>query len=137
MLDGFSSYNQGLVVEEDKAKTSFITPWETYAYARIPFGLKNVEATFKRAMYHVFSGLIGKFMDDYEYDLTVHSKTRGDHIHHLRKVFDRCKLYGVSLNPKKCLFIVTQGKLLGHIVCKEGIYIDLERVKAINELNPS
>jgi len=39
------------------------------------------------------------------------------------------------MNPKKCLFIVTQGKLLGHIVCKEGIYIDLERVKEINELN--
>jgi hypothetical protein len=55
----------------------------------------------------------------------------------LRKVFERCRLYGVSLNPKKCLFIVTQGKLLGYIVCKEGIYIDLERVKAINELYPS
>jgi hypothetical protein len=54
----------------------------------------------------------------------------------MRKVFYSCRLYGVSLNPKKCLFIVTQGKLLGHIVCKEGIYIDPERVKDINELNP-
>jgi hypothetical protein len=52
------------------------------------------------------------------------------------KVYDRYRLYGVSLNPKKCLFVVTQGKLLGHIVCKEGIYIDPERVKSINELNP-
>jgi hypothetical protein len=41
MLDGFSGYNQILVVEEDREKTTFITPWETYAYARIPFGLKN------------------------------------------------------------------------------------------------
>jgi ribonuclease HI len=136
MLDGFSGYNQVLVAEEDREKTTFITPWETYAYARIPFGLKNVGATFQRAMDHAFSGLIGKFMADYQDDLTVHSKTRGDHIHHLRKVFERCRLYGVSLNPKKCLFVVTQGKLLGHIVCKEGIYIDPERVKAINELNP-
>jgi hypothetical protein len=54
----------------------------------------------------------------------------------LIKVFERCRLYGVSLNPRKCLFVVTQGKLLGHIVCKEGIYIDMKRVKAINELNP-
>jgi hypothetical protein len=61
---------------------------------------------------------------------------RGEHIHHLRKVFGRCRLYGVSLNPKKCIFIVTQGKLLGHIVCKEGIYIDSEIFKEINELNP-
>jgi hypothetical protein len=41
MLDGFSGYNQVLVIEEDRAKTTFITPWETYAYARMPFGLKN------------------------------------------------------------------------------------------------
>jgi hypothetical protein len=40
------------------------------------------------------------------------------------------------LHPKKCLFVVTKGKLLGHIVCKEIIYIDPQRVKAINELNP-
>jgi hypothetical protein len=55
----------------------------------------------------------------------------------MRKVFGRCRLYGVSLNPKKCLFVVTQGKLLGHIVCKEGIYIDPGRVKYINEIKPS
>jgi hypothetical protein len=69
-------------------------------------------------MNHAFNGLIGKFMADYQDDLTVHSKIRDGHIHHLRKVFDICRLYGVSLNPKKCLFVVTQGKLLGHIVCK-------------------
>jgi hypothetical protein len=86
-------------------------------------------------MDHAFSGLIGKFMEEYQDCLIMHSKTRGDHIHHLRKVFDRCRLYGVSLNPKKCLFVVTQEKILGHIVCREGIYIDLERVKSINELN--
>jgi hypothetical protein len=124
ILDGFSGYNQFLVAEEDIAKTTFITPWETYAYAKMPFGLKNVGATFQRSMDHVFSGLIGKFMEDYQYDLTVHSNKREDHIHHLRKVFERCRLYDVSLNPKKCLFVVTQGKLLGNIVCKERIYID-------------
>jgi hypothetical protein len=136
MLDGFSGYNQVLVAEEDREKTTFITPWETYAYARMPFSLKNAGATFQMAMDHAFNGLIGNFMDDYQYDLTMNSNKREDHIHHLRKVFERCRLYDVSLNPKKCLFVVTQGKLLGHIVCKEWIYIDPERVKAINELNP-
>jgi hypothetical protein len=106
-LDGFYGYNKVLVVEEDRAKTTFITPWETCAYARMPFYLKNVGATFQRAMDRAFSGLIGKFMEDYQDDLTVHSKTREDHIHHLRKVFERCILYNVSMNPKKCLFIVT------------------------------
>jgi len=45
-LDGLFGYNQFLVVEDDMPKTTFITPWETYVYARMPFGLKNVGATF-------------------------------------------------------------------------------------------
>jgi hypothetical protein len=101
MLDGFSGYNQVLIDEEDREKTSFITPWETYAYARMPFGLKNAGVTFQRSMDHDFKGLIGKFMEDYQDDLTVHSKPRGNHIHHLRKVLGRYRLYGVSLNTKK------------------------------------
>jgi hypothetical protein len=116
MLDGFSGYNEVLVAKEDREKTTFITPWETYTYARIPFSLKNDGATFQRAMDHAFNGLIGKFMVDYQDDLTVHSNKRDDHIHHLRKVFERFRLYDVSLNPNKCSFAVTQGKLLGHIV---------------------
>jgi hypothetical protein len=135
-LDCFSGYNQVLVDGEDRAKTTFITPWETYAYARMPFGLKNVGATFQRAMDHAFNELIGNFMEDYQDDLTMHSRKIEDHIHHLRKVFERCGSYGISLNPKNCLFVVIQGKLLSHIVCKEGIYIDPERVKVVNELNP-
>jgi len=101
----------------------------------MPFGLKNVGATFERVMDHAFNGFIGNFMKNYQDDLKMHSKKMGDHIHHLRKVFERCRLYSVSLNPKKCVFVVTQGNLLGHIICKEKIYIDTERVEAINELN--
>jgi hypothetical protein len=125
-----------LVAKQDKSKTTFITPCETYAYARMPFGLKNAGATFQKAMDHAFNKLIGTFMEGYQDDLTVHSKKREDHIHHLRKVFERCRLNNVFRNPKKCLFFVTQGKLLGHIVCNEGIYIDPERVKEINDLKP-
>jgi len=47
MLDGFFGYNQVLVAKEEREKITFITPWLTYAYARIPFGLKNVGATYR------------------------------------------------------------------------------------------
>jgi hypothetical protein len=46
------------------------------------------------------------------------------------------QMYGISLNPKKCLFVVSEGKLLGHIVRKEGVYIDPKRIKSINDLSP-
>jgi hypothetical protein len=41
LLDGFSGYNQVLVAELDRLKTTFRTKWGTYAYRRIPFGLVN------------------------------------------------------------------------------------------------
>jgi len=87
-------------------------------------------------MDHAFNEFIGKFMVYYQYDLMVNSKKMLDHIHHLIKVSERCRLYDVSLNPKKSFCIVTQGKLLVHIVCKEGICIDTKRIKAINDLKP-
>jgi hypothetical protein len=46
MLDGFSGYNQILVKEEYRSKIAFVTPWGTYEYLRIPFGLMNVGSTF-------------------------------------------------------------------------------------------
>ena len=48
--DGFSNYNQIQIKLEDQHKTSFIFPWGTFAYNKIPFGLKNVGAKFQQAM---------------------------------------------------------------------------------------
>jgi hypothetical protein len=87
-------------------------------------------------MDHAFEGLIGKIIAIYQDDLTVFSKDRGDHIKHLRRIFERCRKFGISLNPKKSTFGVDEGKLLGHIVSKEGIRIDPERVQGIQAITP-
>ena len=64
------------------------------------------------------------------------SKHRGDHLRHLKKIFERCRKYGISLNPKKSVFAVAEGNLLGHIINKQGIVVDPERVKAIAQIPP-
>ena len=64
-------------------------------------------------------------------DLTVFSGSDDEHLHHLRVVFQRCKSFGISLNPKKCLFAMDEGNLLGHIISKDGLHIDPSRVEAI------
>ena len=46
MIDGFSGCNQISVNGADREKTSFTTPWETFMYEKIPFGLMNAGATF-------------------------------------------------------------------------------------------
>jgi len=87
-------------------------------------------------MDRAFYDLISKTMNDYQDYLNVHSKVREQHLEHLRKVFRRCIMHNISLDPKKWLFIVSKGKLLGNIVSVEGIPIDLEWIKDINDLNP-
>ena len=54
-----------------------------------------------------------------------------DHLQHLRRVFLKCRRFGISLNPKKSRFAFNEGKLLGHIVSAEGVKIDPVRVEAI------
>ena len=76
-------------------------------------------------------GLIGHIFVAYLNDITIFSKKKEEHTFHLKQIFERCRKYGISLNPKKCVFAVTEGKLLGHVVSKKGISIDLERIKDI------
>ena len=72
MLDGFSSYNQVAVHPEDQEKTTFTTPWGTFMYAKMPFGLMNVGATFQRAMDIAFAEEKDKYVVIYLDDITVY-----------------------------------------------------------------
>ena len=62
------------------------------------------------------------------------SKTDEEHLEHLRKVFEKCRKFGLSLNPEKTMFGLQEGKLLGHIISKEGIKIDSKRIEAILQI---
>lgn len=65
--------------------------------------------------------------------LRFFSKDGISHTSHLRQVFDKCREYGISLNLAKFVFGVTEGKLLSHIISKDGIKIDPRRVEAIQK----
>jgi hypothetical protein len=86
LLDGFSGYNQVLMSPPDQLKTTFCTPWGTYDYRKIPFGLINVGATFQRAMDITFHSLINQSVVVYLDDVTIFSKNKGYHLAHLRSV---------------------------------------------------
>lgn len=135
LLDGYSGYNQILVHEDDRDKKAFITLWGTFHYAKMPFGLKNSGATFQWAMYIAFANEKDVFLVVYLDDLTIFSNSDEDHLYHLKIVFQWCRKFGISLNPKKSLFAMDEGKLLGHIISKEGICIDPARVEAIQKID--
>ena len=74
LLDGFSGYNQVLVAPNDQLKTTFQTPWGTFSYRQMPFGLINAGATFQRAMDIAFRGFIHNFVVVYLDDVSIYSK---------------------------------------------------------------
>jgi hypothetical protein len=134
-IDGFSRYNQIAINEHDKEKTSFTTPWGKFMYDKMPFGLMNVRATFQRDMDITFIGERDKFVVIYLDDLIIFSKSDEDHLIHLKQMFEKCHRFGLSLNPKKSHFAMKEGKLLSHIVSRDGIKIDPKRVEAIDTIN--
>lgn len=134
MMSFLDGYSQVMVEYEDKLKTTFTIKWGVFAYKQMPFDLISEGATFQHAMDIAFKDLVAKCITIYMDDLTMFSKKREDHVDDLRKVFQR-RQFGVSLNPKKCMFEVTEGKLLGHVISDRGISIDLDRIKAILQIN--
>ena len=104
-------------------------------YAKMHFGLMNAGVTFQRAMDIAFIREKDQFVVIYLDDITVFSRYDKEHYSHLRKVFLKCQRFGLSLNPKKYLFAMKEGKILGHIVSAEGVRIDPSRVEAIQTLS--
>lgn len=133
-MDGFSSYNQIKMAPEDMEKTSLITPWGTFCYQVMPFGLKNAGATYQRAMTSLFHDMMHKEIEVYVDDMIAKSTTEEDHIEHLLKLFQRLRKYKLRLNPNKCTFGVRSGKLLGFIVSQKGIEVYPDKVRAIREM---
>ena len=111
-MDGFSGYNQINILPAGQPKTTFICPWGTFSYRKLPFGLNNPGATFQRAMSYAFHD-IKHIVQPYLDDLPSHSSRRADHLTHLRAIFMRCRHYKIRLNPHKCVFLCRVGSFTG------------------------
>ena len=103
----------------------------------MPFGLKNVEATYQRAMVMLFHDMMHKEIEVYVDDLIAKSREGESHVKNLRKLFERLRKFQLKLNPAKCTFGATSGKLLVFIVSIKGIEVDPDKIKVIQNLPPS
>lgn len=100
-MDGFSGYNQIKMLSGDMEKTTFITPWGTYCYKVMLFGLKNVGATYQCAMVTLFNDMIHEEIEVYVDNMIAKSRTEYDHLEHLSKLFARLRKFKLHLNPAK------------------------------------
>ena len=74
LMDGFSGYNQIKIAPADQEKIAFTCAWGTFFLNVMPFGLKNVGATYQRAMTTIFHDMMHKNMEDYVDDTLAKSK---------------------------------------------------------------
>ncbi len=118
-LDLKKGFYQVPVQMESQDKTAFCTPWAKYAFTRMPFGLKNAQASFQRCMDQVLQGQAG-FSSTYIDDVLIFSKTWKEHVCHIREVLGALGQAGLTANSAKCEWGAHAVTYLGYEVGLSG-----------------
>ncbi len=130
-LDLKSGYWQVEIAEEDRPKTAFVTSQGLYQFKVMPFGLSNAPATFERLMEKVLIRLQWSHCLCYLDDVIVFGPTFQKTLENLELVLERFKKANLMMNTKKCKLFQTSVKFLGHIVSREGISCDPEKIFSV------
>ena len=130
-LDLASGYWQIKVKEEHHEKTAFITKFGTYEFKVMPFELCNVPATFQRTMDKVLKDIKDQFIMVYLDDVIIYSKTFEEHLQYIKEVMERIRNAHLRLKAEKCKFAAKELQFLGHVVGKDGVKSDPEKVEKI------
>ncbi|XP_034023466.1 uncharacterized protein K02A2.6-like [Thalassophryne amazonica] len=133
-LDAASGFFQ-IPLHPDSCKlTTFITPFGRFHFKRLPFGITSAPEIFQRKMMETMEGLEGVeiFMDD----VLIYGATVSEHDQRLEKVMQRIEIAGLKLNRDKCSIRQHQLRFLGHLIDKDGIRPDPDKVEAIQQLPP-
>src|SRR3954468_3304707 len=97
-LDGYSGFSQIHVNSTDQEKTTFMCPYGTYAYRRMPFGLCSAPATFQRCMMTIFSNMVEKFLKIFMNDFTVTNDSFDHCLAYFTLILHRCVETNLVLN---------------------------------------
>lgn len=130
-VDLLRAFHQVPMEESAIAKTAICTPFGSYEYTRMPFGLRNAAQTQQRLMDEVLRGL--PFIFVYLDDILIASRNADEHRQHLAEVLQRIRQYGLVVNVQKSLFGVETLEFLGHTVTSSGITPLPAKVTAIQE----
>jgi hypothetical protein len=133
-LDFYYGYQQIAIKEEDQEKTAFITPFGAYCYTTMSFGLKNVSATYQRAIQACFKRQLNENIEAYVDDVVFKTRNSDMLIADLEETFASLREYGWKLKPNKSVFGVPSGKLLGFIINHHGIEANPEKISAITKM---
>ena len=130
-IDLASGYHQIRVKEADIHKTALVSRYGSYEYTVMPFGLCNAPATFQRIMNHLLREGLDKFVLVFLDDILIFSRTKEEHLQHIKAVLHRLRSEKFFGRLHKCEFFRTEVEYLGFDVGKDGIKPSLSKIKAI------
>jgi hypothetical protein len=122
--------------EEDKAKTSFITPFGTYCFVRMPEGMKNVGSTFSRLTKTILKSQMGRNIFTYVNNIVVASRNKDDDLSDLAETFANMCEARLRLNSEKCIFGIWKGTILGCLISNKGIEASPAKIQDILDRTP-
>ena len=120
-IDGSGAFHVIPLEENSREKTAFATPFGSFQFKKLPFGLANGPATYSRLVKKVLHGIPTSIALPYLDDTIVHSPDLESHFVALDRVLHAHKKAGLKLQPAKCQLFQAQIDYLGHTVSKEGI----------------
>jgi hypothetical protein len=132
-IDLRSGYHQVHIKGEDIHKTAFQTRYGHYEFVVVPFGLTNAPATSMCLMKNVLSKFLDKFVLVFIDDILIYSKNREEHEEHLRLVLQVLREHQLYAKFSKCDFFQKQIHYLGHVLSKEGVAVDPDKIRSIME----
>ena len=121
------------VEEKYRHKTAFCTREGLFEFKVMPFGLCNAPAVFQRLMDLVLSGIQWEHCLVYIDDIVIMGKTFERHLQNLKLVLERLRRAGLKLKPSKCSLFQDKVVYLGHVVTRDGIHTDPEKVNAVSK----
>src|SRR5262249_16238734 len=114
------------------AKTAFKTRYGHYKFLVLPFGLTNALVAFMDLMNHIFRLYLDKFVVVFIDDILVYSKSQKKHEEHLAIVLQTLRENQLYAKLSKCEFWLDKVGFLGHVINKEGIQVDPQKVEEVS-----
>ena len=135
-LDLCSGYHQIWIDPGNTFKTAFRTVNGHFEFLVMPFGLSNAPSTFQATMNDIFRAILRKFVLIFFDDILVYSKDWTSHLQHLHYVMTLMQQHQLFAKASKCQFGVSTVAYLGHIISKDGVSADPEKIHAIQSWPP-
>jgi hypothetical protein len=132
-IDLRSGYHQIKIKPEDVPKTAFVSRYGHHEYLVVPFGLTNAPAIFMNLMNKIFMPYLDKFVIVFIDNILIYSKNKEGHAKHLRIALQVLREHQLYAKFSKCEFWLDQVEFLGHVISKEGIAVNPNKVQSVLE----